>query len=181
MFWGFPQRLRLQRWLIENPAPGAQKGGAGGYFPALTAPREPTFWVRTHFASQLRRNSVLTPTRIFLRVKDQFLADLRPFLGYQSLIFTQPALEAQPLREASKHFGEIWMKWGSNLSLFFFQEQLRKLIFCKNWDFHNLFTFNILSGWPCIYKSVVFAWLFFTKCSSIFKLSVNNRQSIFLY
>ena len=89
MFWGFPQRLRLQCWLIENPPPGAQKGGAGGYFPALKAPRAPIFWVRTHFASQLRRNSVLTPTRIFLRVKDQFLAVLRPFLGSQSLIFTQ--------------------------------------------------------------------------------------------
>ena len=84
MFWGYPQRLRLQRWLIENLPPGAQKGGAGGYFPALTAPGAPIFWVRTHFASQLRRNSVLTPTRIFLRVKDQFLADLRPFLGYRA-------------------------------------------------------------------------------------------------
>ena len=68
MFWGFPQRLRLQCWLIENPPPGAQKGGAGRYFPALKAPREPIYWVRTHFASQSWKNSVLTPTRIFLRV-----------------------------------------------------------------------------------------------------------------
>ena len=129
MFWGFPQRLRLQRWLIENPAPGAQKGGAGGYFPALTAPREPTFWVRTHFASQLRRNSVLTPTRIFLRVKDQFLADLRPFLGSHCLISIEPTLEAQPLREASTNFWVILIEWGSNLSLFFYQEQMWKLKF----------------------------------------------------
>ena len=72
------------------------------------------------------------------------------FLGSWSRIFNQPTLEAQPLREASKHFWEIWMEWGSNLSLFFFKEQLRKLIFGKNWDFHNLFTLNILSGWPCM-------------------------------
>ena len=104
---------------------------------------------RTYFASPLQRNSVLTTTRIFRWVKYQFLAVLGPFLSSLSLIFTQPALEAQPLREASKHFWEIWMKWESNLSLFFFQEQLRKLIFYNNWDFHNLFTFNILSGWPC--------------------------------
>ena len=129
MFWGFPQRLRLQRWLIENPAPGAQKGGASGYFPALTAHREPTFWVRTHFASQLRRNSVLTPTRIFLWTKDHFLSVLRPFLSSQCLMSTQSTLEAQPLREVSKHFWEIWMEWGSNLSLFFFQEQMWKLKF----------------------------------------------------
>ena len=30
-----------------------------------------------------------------------------------------------------KKFLKIWMKWGSNLSLFFFQEQLRKLFFLK--------------------------------------------------
>ena len=53
-------------------------------------------------------------------------------LGSWSLIFTQPTLEAQPLREASKNFWEIWMEWGSNLSLFFYQEQLWKSKFCKN-------------------------------------------------
>ena len=36
------------------------------------------------------------------------------------------------------------------LSLSFFQEQLRKLNFGEHWDFYNLFTFNILSGWPCM-------------------------------
>ena len=72
MFSGFPQRLRLQHWLIENPAPGAQKGVAGGCFQALNAPREPIFWVRTHFSSQLWTNSVLTQNLIFWRVKDQF-------------------------------------------------------------------------------------------------------------
>ena len=105
---------------------------------------------RTYFASPLQRNSVLTTTRIFRWVKYQFLAVLGPFLSSLSLIFTQPALEAQPLREASKHFWEIWMEWGSNLSLSFFQEQLRKLNFGEHWDFYNLFTFNILSGWPCM-------------------------------
>ena len=79
MFWGFPQRLRLQRWLSENQAPGAQKAGAGGCFRALNAPREPIFWVRTHFSSQLRTNSVLTQTRIFRRVKDQLWLFWGPF------------------------------------------------------------------------------------------------------
>ena len=79
MFWGFPQRLRLQRWLSENQAPGAQKAGAGGCFRALNAPREPIFWVRTHFSSQLWTNSVLTQTRIFRRVKDQLWLFWGPF------------------------------------------------------------------------------------------------------
>ena len=43
MFWGFPQRLRLQRWLIENPAPGAQKGGAGGASGPSMHPESPYF------------------------------------------------------------------------------------------------------------------------------------------
>ena len=71
------------------------------------------------------------------------------FLGSWRRIFNQPTLEAQPLREASTNFWEIWMKWGSNLSLFFFQQQLRKLNLFENWDFYNLFTFSTLSGWPC--------------------------------
>ena len=104
----------------------------------------------THFVFHLRKSTVLTTFLIIGQVKDHFWAFLRPLLSSKSLIFTQPAFEAQPLREASKHFWDIWMKWGSYLSLFFFQEQLRKLIFYNNWDFHNLFTFNILSGWPCI-------------------------------
>ena len=42
--------------------------------------------------------------------------------GLRSLIFTHPRLQAQPLREASKHFWVIWVEWGSNLSLFFYEE-----------------------------------------------------------
>ena len=145
MFWGFPQRLRLQRWPSENQAPGAQKARAGGCSRALNAPREPIFWVRTHFSSQLWTNSVLTQNLIFWRVKDQFWLFWGPFWAPRA----SQRWEAQPLREASKHFWEIWMKWGSNLSLLFFQEQLRKLNFFENWDFHNLFTFATLSGWPC--------------------------------
>ena len=79
MFWGFPQRLRLQRWPSENQAPGAQKARAGGCFRALNAPREPIFWVRTHFSYQLWTNSVLTQNLIFWRVKDQFWLFWGPF------------------------------------------------------------------------------------------------------
>ena len=54
------------------------------------------------------------------------------FLSSWSLIFTQPTLDVQPFREATKPFWEIWMECGSNLSPFFFQEQVWKSKFCKN-------------------------------------------------
>ena len=68
----------------------------------------------THFVFHLRKSTVLTTFLIIGQVKDHFLAFLRPLLSSKSLIFTQPAFEAQPLREASKHFWETWMEWGSN-------------------------------------------------------------------
>ena len=142
MFWGFPQRLRLQRWLSENQVQGAQKAGAGRCFRTLNAPREPIFCVRTHFSSQSRTNSVLTQIRILRRVKYQLWLFWGPFSAHRASQHWRRNLWWKPQN--------ISEKWGSNLSLFFFQEQLRKLIFCKNWDFHNLFTFNILSGWPCM-------------------------------
>ena len=86
----------------------------------------------THFVFHLRKSTVLTTFLIIGQVEDHFWVFLRPLLSSKSLIFTQPAFEAQPLREASKHFWEIWMEWGSNLSLFFFQEQMWKFKFCKN-------------------------------------------------
>ena len=46
------------------------------------------------------------------------------FLSSWSPIFTQPTLDVQSFREATKPFWEIWMECGSNLSLFFFQEQV---------------------------------------------------------
>ena len=46
------------------------------------------------------------------------------FLSSWSLIFTQPTLDVQPFREATKPFWEIWMEFRSNLSPFFFQEQV---------------------------------------------------------
>ena len=45
------------------------------------------------------------------------------------------------------------MEWESNLSLFFFQEQLRKLIFYNNWDFHNLLLTLFLDD-PVQYKTI---------------------------
>ena len=45
------------------------------------------------------------------------------------MIFIEPSLEAQPLREASTNFWVILIEWGSNLSLFFYQEQMWKLKF----------------------------------------------------
>ena len=103
-FCGFPKWLHIQCCLCENQAPGALKAGAGGCFRALNGPRESIFWVRTHFAFHLQKSTVLATTLIFWQVKDHFWAVLRPLLSSQSLIFTHPAFEVQPLREASKHF-----------------------------------------------------------------------------
>ena len=84
MFWGFPQRLRLQRWLSENQVQGAQKAGAGRCFRTLNAPREPIFCVRTHFSSQSRTNSVLTQIRILRRVKYQLWLFWGPFSAHRA-------------------------------------------------------------------------------------------------
>ena len=104
----------------------------------------------THFVFQLRKSTVLTTFLIIGQVEDHYWAFLRPLLSSKSQIFTQPAFEAQPLREASKHFWEIWMEWGSNLSLFFFQEQVWKSRFCKNKHLCHVIYFSH-SFWMTLY------------------------------
>ena len=88
----------------------------------------------THFVFHLRKSTVLTTFLIIGQVEHHFWAVLRPLLSSQSLIFTQPAFEAQPLREASKHFWETWMESGSNWRYFSSQNR------CENQTplLHNL-------------------------------------------
>ena len=132
-----------QRWL----ALGAQKGPQNSQNWSFTR-QKIRFWVNTEFVHNWDEKWVLTQNM-------GSLGALRARKHPPALAFWTPGAWfslSQRLREASKHFWEIWMKCESNLSLFFFQEQLRKLIFYNNWDFHNLFTFNILSGWPCRYQ-----------------------------
>ena len=72
----------------------------------------------------------------------------------------------QPTR-AWKHIGGtlgwLWWAWmlkGINLSLIPDLKQLRKLNLFKNCDFHNHFTFLILSEWPCMSAAMTFKKMF---------------------
>ena len=75
------------------------------------------------------------------------------FLSSWSLIFTQPTLDVQPFREATKPFWEIWMEFRSNLSPFFFKEQVWKLKFCTNKHLCYVIYFSH-SFWMTLYWAI---------------------------
>ena len=116
-FEGFPQRLRLS----ENQAPAGVLAGA--YRPSMDLERRYFGW-----------KSILHPNYGKIQFWPQLVTFSRPntiffpLMGSQCLISSQ---EGQPLRGVSKHLWEIWMEWGSNLSLFFLEKQVGKLKYEK--------------------------------------------------
>ena len=120
--WIFCKTIILQRWLSENQSLEAQKGLQNSQKVVFDQQNKTNLGQNWIFPL-LGMQNWLTPIIWALWVHWGPGSTRQPWLFWlRSLIFTHPRLQAQPLRKASKHSWEIGMEWGSNLSLFFYQE-----------------------------------------------------------
>ena len=141
MFWGFPQRLRLQRWL----ALGAQKGPQNSQSWSLTRPKI-RIWVNTEFVRDWDEKWVLTQnigSLGALRVRKHLPAPAfwAPWTWFSLSQRWRRNLWGKP-QNISERSG-----WSGGVICRYFSAE--KTNFFENWDFDNLFTFSTLSGWPC--------------------------------
>ena len=148
MFWGFPQRLCLQRWLSENQAPEPTKL-AGASRPSMD-PESPYYWSEPSLHPIYREIQFWPKLGFVCRSKTSFWLFWGPFGDSRACFLLSQCwrhnLWGKP-QNISERYG-----WSGGVICRYFSTRNS----CENKTFMKIntsamwFTFLILSGWPCI-------------------------------